>query len=350
MWFAQNDSLAKRLGDLRLSHGPHGAYGAHGAHKSHASHASHKSHAAASQAAAAPSAAAHPFALWTRAYAQRLNLSSEVAGRAYHQQLYGIDLGADRPWRLADGAATLHTGLYLGYAASDADYKTRPTEHARARAEAELTSTHGGVYATYQRESGLYIDAILKIASIENTLRAPAAAALSVLEADYNNLNLGLTLEAGKKFPLRGDWQIEPQLQLAYLRILAKDYTAATPGAGTADASAATTLRIAAADMDALQFRLTQTISKTIRLAGGGVLQPYVRIGGAALTSHGGEIRNGNGYQRLRPNIDGTRAEFGAGTVWQLSAAHQLHFDYEASYAEAYSKPWGLTAGYRWQF
>jgi hypothetical protein len=25
MWFAQNDSLAKRLGDLRLSHGPHGA-------------------------------------------------------------------------------------------------------------------------------------------------------------------------------------------------------------------------------------------------------------------------------------------------------------------------------------
>jgi outer membrane autotransporter protein len=100
--------------------------------------------------------------------------------------------------------------------------------------------------------------------------------------------------------------------------------------------------------MDALQARLTHTIGKRIRLAGGGVLQPYARVGGAALTSTGGEIRNG--YQRLRPNIDGARVEFGAGAVWQLSAAHQLHADYEASYAEAYSKPWGLTAGYRWQF
>jgi outer membrane autotransporter protein len=107
-------------------------------------------------------------------------------------------------------------------------------------------------------------------------------------------------------------------------------------------------MRIAATDMDALQARLTHTIGKTIPLAGGGILQPYARLGGAALTSHGGEIRNG--YQRLRPAIDGARFEFGAGVDWQLSAAHQLHFDYEASYAEACTKPWGLTAGYRWQF
>jgi outer membrane autotransporter protein len=312
MWFAQNDSLAKRLGDLRLSHP-----------------SDQSDQTAPSDQSAQPDQPDQPrntAALWTRAYAQRLNLDAEVAGRRFTQQLHGIDLGADRPWPLAAGTATLHTGLYLGYARADADYNAD-------RAEAELTSTHGGVYATYQRQSGLYIDAILKIADIKNTLRAPAAA--TTLEAGYNNLNLGLTLEAGKKYPLKGDWQIEPQLQLSYLRIFAKDYAAGP-------------LTIAASDMDALQFRLAQTIGKRIRLANGGVMHPYARVGGAALTSSGGEIRNA--YQRLRPNIDGLRAEFGAGVVWQLSATHQLHLDYEASYAETCNKPWGLTAGYRWQF
>jgi hypothetical protein len=93
------------------------------------------------------------------------------------------------------------------------------------------------------------------------------------------------------------------------LRIRAKDYTAATP-------DAATTLRIAATDMDALQARLAYTVGKRIPLTNGALLHPYARIGGAALTSSGGEIRNA--YQRLRPNIDGLRAEFGAGVVWQL--------------------------------
>jgi outer membrane autotransporter protein len=170
------------------------------------------------------------------------------------------------------------------------------------------------VYATYQRKSGLYIDAVLKIASIENTLRAPAAAA--TLEAGYDNLNLGATLELGQRFTLRNNWFMEPQLQLSYLRIHARDCTAATP-------DAVTTLHIAASDMDALQARLACTVGKRIRLTNGALLQPYARVGGATLTSSGGEIRNA--YQRLRPNIDGARAEFGAGVVWQLAATHQLH-------------------------
>jgi hypothetical protein len=33
-----------------------------------------------------------------------------------------------------------------------------------------------------------------------------------------------------------------------------------------------------------------------------------------------------------------------------LSASHQLHFDGESSCAEDCTKPWGPTAGCRWQF
>jgi hypothetical protein len=120
MWSAQNDSLAKRLGDLRL---------ADLSDRTDQPDRSNQPHNTA--------------ALWMRAYAQHLNLDAEVAGHRFTQQLYGLDIGADRAWLLA-ADATLYTGLYLGYARSDADFKA-------THAEAELTSTHGGLYATYQR-------------------------------------------------------------------------------------------------------------------------------------------------------------------------------------------------------
>jgi hypothetical protein len=77
-------------------------------------------------------------------------------------------------------------------------------------------------------------------------------------------------------------------------------------------------------------------------------LQPYLKISGVETISSGGKLRNG--YQQTRANLDGVRAELGAGLIWQLDANNQLHLDYEASFGDKYDKPWGLTAGYRYQF
>ncbi|MDR1146821.1 MAG: autotransporter outer membrane beta-barrel domain-containing protein, partial [Verrucomicrobiales bacterium] len=79
-----------------------------------------------------------------------------------------------------------------------------------------------------------------------------------------------------------------------------------------------------------------------------GALQPYVKISGVETISSGGTIRNG--YQSVRANTDGARAEFGTDLIWQLDADNQLHLDYEASFGDKYDKPWSLTAGYRHQF
>jgi outer membrane autotransporter protein len=40
----------------------------------------------------------------------------------------------------------------------------------------------------------------------------------------------------------------------------------------------------------------------------------------------------------------------GGGIIWQIDQQNQLHLDYEASFGDKYDKPWGLTAGYRYQF
>ncbi|MDR1191126.1 MAG: autotransporter outer membrane beta-barrel domain-containing protein [Verrucomicrobiales bacterium] len=36
--------------------------------------------------------------------------------------------------------------------------------------------------------------------------------------------------------------------------------------------------------------------------------------------------------------------------LWQLNAQHQLHLDYEAAFGDKFDQPWGLNAGYRYQF
>jgi outer membrane autotransporter protein len=168
---------------------------------------------------------------------------------------------------------------------------------------------------------------------VDNELNAPYSN--GQLKADYNDINLGGSIELGKKFTFKDDWFVEPQLQVNYLHILAEDYTTGP-------------LNIKAQDLDALQFRVGALFGRTIKLANGGAIQPYVKVSGVELISSGGEIKNG--AQSARSNIDGARAEIGGGIIWQLNANNQLHLDYEASFGDKYDKPWGLTAGYRYQF
>ncbi|MDR1303947.1 MAG: autotransporter outer membrane beta-barrel domain-containing protein [Verrucomicrobiales bacterium] len=304
LWFAQQNSLLKRMGELR--------YGAR---------------------------ASRPLAdkdvrvpynnlidnLWLRSYGQQLNVGSQVAGKAYEQLIYGVDLGTDHKFTLS-ADSDLYLGVYAGYGRSDIDYRTPGTD-------GELNSYYGGLYATWLHSSGFYIDATVKAASVDNDLKAPYGN--TQLTASYSDVNLGGSLEIGKKFTFKDDWFIEPQFQVNYLHILAEDYTAGP-------------LTISAQDLDALQLRIGSVFGHTLKLANGGALQPYVKISGVETISSGGTLRNG--YQSTRANTDGARAEVGGGLIWQLDTTNQLHLDYEASFGDKDDHPWGLTAGYRHQF
>jgi outer membrane autotransporter protein len=304
MWFAQQNSLLKRLGELRFNQFTTSA-------------ASDKEVVTLSESLLSN--------VWIRSYGQQLNVGGKVAGKAYEQLVYGVDLGTDHKWQL-DANNALYLGVYAGYGQSDVDYRI-------AGAKAELNSYYGGLYATWLHDSGFYADVTFKVASVDNELNAPYSQ--GQLSADYNDVNIGGSIELGKKFTFKNDWFIEPQFQVNYLHILAEDYTAGP-------------LNIKAADLDAIQFRVGTLFGRTIKLANGGAIQPYLKVSGVESVSTGGEIKSG--YQTQRPNIDGARAELGGGIIWQLDAHNQLHLDYEASFGDKYDKPWGLTAGYRYQF
>ncbi|MDR0533279.1 MAG: autotransporter outer membrane beta-barrel domain-containing protein, partial [Verrucomicrobiales bacterium] len=299
MWFAQQNSLLKRMGELRFAQN--------------------------SEERKVKSGDGLVENVWIRSYGQQLNVGGKVSGHSYEQMVYGVDLGTDHKWTL-DDHNVVYTGVYAGYGRSDIDYRVAGTE-------GTLNSYYGGLYATWLHDSGLYVDLTFKAASVDNELKAPYGA--NQLTAEYNDLNLGGSIEIGKKFTFKGDWFIEPQAQVNYLHILAEDYRAAG-------------MSIEAQDLDALQFRIGSLFGRTIKLANGGAIQPYLKVSGVEMVSSGGAIRNG--YQSIRSNIDGARAELGGGIIWQMDDQNQLHFDYEASFGDKYDKPWGLTAGFRHQF
>ncbi|MDR1305134.1 MAG: autotransporter outer membrane beta-barrel domain-containing protein [Verrucomicrobiales bacterium] len=305
MWFAQQNSLLKRLGELRFNH-PNTVSGQ-------------------DDKTVTLSADSLIENIWLRSYGQQLNVGSQVAGRAYEQLIYGVDLGTDHKFALS-ADSDLYLGVYAGYGRSDLDYRSPGTD-------GEINSYYGGLYATWLHSSGLYIDATFKAASVDNDLKAPYNGAQ--LKASYNDVNIGGSIEIGNKFTFQDGWFVEPQFQVNYLHILAEDYQAGP-------------MSISAQNLDALQFRLGSLFGRTIRLANGGALQPYLKISGVETISSGGTLRNG--YQSIRSNTDGVRAELGGGVIWQLNADNQLHLDYEASFGDKYDKPWGLTAGYRHQF
>jgi outer membrane autotransporter protein len=306
MWFAQQNSLLKRMGELRFS-------------------SSRQLVTSSADKAVTLSANNLIENIWLRSYGQQLNIGSKVSGKAYEQLIYGVDLGTDHKFTIS-ADSDLYLGVYAGYGRSDIDYRTPNTD-------GELNSYYGGLYATWLHSSGFYLDATIKAASVDNDLKAPYGA--TQLNANYSDVNIGGSIEIGKKFTFADDWFIEPQFQINYLHILAEDYQAGP-------------MSITTSDLDALQLRLGSLFGRTIKLTNSGALQPYLKISGVETISTGGTLRNG--YQSTRANTDGARAELGGGLIWQLDASNQLHLDYEASFGDKYDKPWGLTAGYRHQF
>jgi outer membrane autotransporter protein len=308
-WFAQQNSLLKRLGDLRL-----------GEAFTVSANADDKN--------AVLTADKLIEKIWLRSYGQQLNYGASVTGHAFRQYVYGVDLGTDHKWTL-DANNALYTGVFAGYGQAD-------TDHRHHGSESESSSYYGGLYVSWLNEAGWYADLTIKAQYADNDLSGWSNG-VDYFSASYGNWGIGGSLELGKRFTFANAWFIEPQLQANYLHLLADDYTIQ-----------GNRLDVNVSELDACQFRAGLQFGRAIKLANGGVLQPYLKVSGVELVSRGGKISAAG--NNIRPNLDGARAELGGGLIWQLDANNQLHLDYEASFGDKYDKPWGLTAGYRYQF
>lgn len=301
MWF--NDTLLKRMGDLRL-----GASNMFGTMTDRCQKGRWES--------------------WIRTHGSGHIVDRSVTGNSFRQNYYGVDLGVDQIC-LKDNRNILITGFFAGYGRLDQDYRTY-------RGRGNSDSFHLGGYATWLHENGWYADLVGKVQRFDNSFSAYDESGNNT-RGDYLNLGLGASLEVGRRFKNEKGWFIEPQLQASYVHFTDANYT--TIGDNV--------FNVSLSDADVAQFRGGVVAGRTIP-DGRHTWQPYLKAGVIEQVSSGGHVRADGG--EWRPNLDGTRAVVGAGVIWQIGNKHQLHLDYEASFASKYTMPWNVNLGYRFIF
>lgn len=295
LWFAQMDSLGKRMGELRLGN----------------------------------NTCTPVENIWVRTYGSQLNIDRQVSGVSYRTYIYGVDLGVDKAWRI-NSENTLYTGLFMGYGRADQDYRSYA-------GDGSSNSYQAGFYSTWLHKQGWYADFTGKGQYFDNRFHDYENG--QETKGDFESWGLGFSLEAGRQFQWDKGWFIEPQLQVSYAHVYNEDYS--TTGANA--------FRVGMGDADIWQFRGGIVFGRTIRFSSTrDILQPYVKASCVEQASSGGRLRSGE--DSWRPHLDGTRLEIGTGLIWQLDEHNQLHLDYEAAFASKFDKPWGVNFGFRHQF
>jgi len=290
-WFAELDTLEKRLGDLHLD----------------------------TRATSGPD-------IWLRGYTQRLNVNTKDTPVAFNEDQYGTEVGLDYGGRQA-GYAT-YIGVFIGYGSAD-----RTIENMDA--SGHTTSVYVGAYFTWVTTDGWYVDALAKYNNFKNNISATSLN--GSMNADYTNNALGGSIEAGKRFELGHNWYITPNAQAAMTAITAARYTTDT------------NMSVDMASTTSRQVRAGALIARKYAINGGQILQPYAKLYGAyQWTSNGAVIVDD--LDCGAPQIKGARLDAGVGVSWKATQALQVYFDYECAWANDYQKPYGLTLGasYAW--
>lgn len=318
-WLTQIDNIYKRLGDLRYVRNPRGD-------SSRASGEFLGLNAGPDQENQRGIARN----LWTRAYGQKIDVDKKVVGRSYEEDMYGIDLGFDAAW-FPTPHSLIYTGVFVGYSTVDRDI-------GRYRNNGDTDSYYFGGYATWMKDNGWYVEGLMKIQYFDHGFDVWDSSGTHT-SGDYDNWGVGFGAEIGKQIKLSdNDWYLEPQFQATYAVFSDASYKTGGDHRFSVDLGST----------DVLQLRVGAMLSKLFARGGGSFLQPYVKLHIAEQLSQGGDIHADGG--KWRPNFDGVRLEGGAGIMWEVDPHNQLHVDFEAVYADRFSKPWGFSFGYRHQF
>ena len=164
---------------------------------------------------------------WVRGYGGR----NEFGRHSTTGRYSGVQVGIDRAAPLKDGT------LFTGVAASMMNGSARNSD-----LDGSYRSHFFGAYGSYMGKRGDYLDAIVKYGRMTNN--ATAVFDGSAFTGGYGVNGWNISVEYGRRMPLRGHFYWTPQAELNYGRIGGTSYTmraAGLPGARV-DNDAVTTL------------------------------------------------------------------------------------------------------------
>ena len=274
-WRQENNDMNKRLGELRDSKGEHG--------------------------------------VWARMVRGEVEYESIQNQYNYYQIGYDEKLSTDPNWTV---------GMFLTRTEGNSTFRT---------GSAENNHTGVGVYGSYLKDDGSFIDLVAKYARIDSDFNASGG----VGSGDYNTNGYSVSAEYGKRFEQGNGFWIEPQVELTYGTVGAVDYTT---GNGA---------KVRQEGMDSLVGRVGFSFGKDIKAG-----NIYARA--SYLYDFDGETEVTMSHSGIsdvyEQDLGGGWFEVGVGTNINLSDATHLYFDVEKTYGGDVATPWQWSAGMRWTF
>lgn len=274
-WRQENNDMNKRLGELRDSKGEHG--------------------------------------VWARMVRGEVEYESIKNQYNYYQIGYDEKLSTDPNWTV---------GMFLTRTEGNSTFRT---------GSAENNHTGVGVYGSYLKDDGSFIDLVAKYARIDSDFNANGG----VGSGDYNTNGYSISAEYGKRFEQGNGFWIEPQVELTYGTVGAVDYTT---GNGA---------KVRQEGMDSLVGRVGFYIGKDIKAG-----NIYARA--SYLYDFDGETEVTMSHSGIsdvyEQDLGGGWFEVGLGANINLSDATHLYFDVEKTYGGDVATPWQWSAGMRWTF
>lgn len=274
-WRQENNDMNKRLGELRDSKGEHG--------------------------------------VWARMVRGEVEYESIKNRYNYYKIGYDEKLSTDPNWTV---------GMFLTRTEGNSTFRT---------GSAENNHTGVGVYGSYLKDDGSFIDLVAKYARIDSDFNASGG----VGSGDYNTNGYSISAEYGKRFEQGNGFWIEPQVELTYGTVGAVDYTT---GNGA---------KVRQEGMDSLVGRVGFSIGKDIKAG-----NIYARA--SYLYDFDGETEVTMSHSGIsdvyEQDLGGGWFEVGLGANINLSDATHLYFDVEKTYGGDVATPWQWSAGMRWIF
>lgn len=274
-WRQENNDMNKRLGELRDSKGEHG--------------------------------------VWARMVRGEVEYESIQNQYNYYQIGYDEKLSTDPNWTV---------GMFLTRTEGNSTFRT---------GSAENNHTGVGVYGSYLKDDGSFIDLVAKYARIDSDFNANGG----VGSGEYNTNGYSISAEYGKRFEQGNGFWIEPQVELTYGTVGAVDYTT---GNGA---------KVRQEGMDSLVGRVGFSIGKDIKAG-----NIYARA--SYLYDFDGETEVTMSHSGIsdvyEQDLGGGWFEVGLGANINLSDATHLYFDVEKTYGGDVETPWQWNAGMRWTF
>lgn len=241
-------------------------------------------------------------------------------GLRYKQNQAGFSLGADTPLDSSDGV--LMVGLLAGHSKSGLS---------QARGSAgTVQSFYVGGYGTWMGSDGYYVDGLLKLNQFQNHADVVMSNSTKA-KGTYRNYGVGASLEAGREVQLTERLFVEPFVQVSAVAVQGKSLNLDSG----LQAHSATTRSLLGKVGTTVEHR-NQWVS------------PYVKVALAHEFARDNEVKvNGNSF---RNDLQGTRAELGAGLSLSVAKDLQLHADFEYMNGTKIKQPWGGSVGLRYAF